>query len=156
MGVVARAIWSNDMTQPTSKPRSDASASVSPRHVDAKHLADMLARVHDPVVARVFLSLTDEHPELRLDFLGAQLKATETVEREAIRYEKAREAGLAYARNRARLTWMVRAAAAALRDFVREVRSTRAAPPPAASSADHDTGNVVALNAVRKAASAGQ
>lgn len=157
LGVVARANWSNDMSQFSSKPRAAADAFVNPRHVDAKHLADMLARVHDPVVARIFLSQLDTHPELQLEFLGASLKAQETIKRDQIRYAKARDAGLAFARHGARLFSVARWVVSLVRDLAREVqRATAPSVPPTAKPARSDMGNVIILPDARKTANGGQ
>lgn len=67
----------------------------SPRSADARMLTSMIQRVHDPVVARIFLSTLEQYPDLQLQFLGAFLKAQETVKRSQMRYAKARDFGIA-------------------------------------------------------------
>lgn len=67
----------------------------SPRSADARMLTSMIQRVHDPVVARIFLSTLEQYPDLQLQFLGAYLKAQETVKRSQMRYAKARDFGIA-------------------------------------------------------------
>ncbi|MDH0051302.1 hypothetical protein [Comamonas terrigena] len=66
-----------------------------PHSADARMLTSMIQRVHDPVVARIFLSTLDQYPDLQLQFLGAFLKAQETVKRSQMRYAKARDFGIA-------------------------------------------------------------
>lgn len=70
----------------------------SPRSADARMLTSMIQRVHDPVVARIFLSTLEQYPDLQLQFLGAYLKAQETVKRSQMRYAKARDFGIAATR----------------------------------------------------------
>jgi hypothetical protein len=67
----------------------------SPRSADARMLTSMIQRVHDPVVARIFLSTLEQYPDLQLQFLGAFLKAQETVKRSQMRCAKARDFGIA-------------------------------------------------------------
>lgn len=80
-------------TTSTSNPGASAAQQTTPRSVDARILANMIQRVHDPVVARIFLSTLETYPELQVQFLGAFLKAHETVKRSQIRYAKARDLG---------------------------------------------------------------
>lgn len=67
----------------------------NPHSADARMLTSMIQRVHDPVVARIFLSTLEQYPDLQLQFLGAFLKAQETVKRSQMRYAKARDFGIA-------------------------------------------------------------
>lgn len=84
------------MTKPQSSAKKPASS--SPFEVDRKLLTNMVSRVNDPVVARIFLCTLNMYPELKLQFLGAYLTAEETLERAQIRYDKAHNLGLAAAR----------------------------------------------------------
>lgn len=85
------------MTQTQSSSKKPAS---SPSDVDRKLLVNMISRVNDPVVARVFLCTVDMYPDLKLQFLGAYLTAEEAVKRSQIRYAKARDMGLVAARSK--------------------------------------------------------
>lgn len=69
----------------------------SPFDVDRQLLVNMMSRVNDPVVARIFLNTLDMYPDLKLQFLGAYLMAEETVKRSQIRYAKAHDLGQATA-----------------------------------------------------------
>ena len=80
------------MTQST---KSFGTQQTSPRIVDAHMLTSMIQRVHDLVVARIFFSTLEQYPDLELQFLGAFLKAQETVKRSQMRYAKARAFGIA-------------------------------------------------------------
>lgn len=79
----------------TSKQGAAPGPQASARSADARMLTSMIQRVHDPVVARIFLSTLEQYPELQVQFLGAYLKAQETVKRSQIRYAKARDFGIA-------------------------------------------------------------
>jgi len=72
----------------------------SPRSADARMLTSMIQRVHDPVVARIFLSTLEQYPDLQMQFLGAYLKAQETLKRSQMRYAKARDFGIAVSRTK--------------------------------------------------------
>lgn len=72
----------------TQSNNSFSTQQTSPRSADARMLTSMIQRVHDPVIARIFLSTSEQYPDLQLQFLGAYLKAQETVKRSQIRYAK--------------------------------------------------------------------
>ncbi|BDR09311.1 hypothetical protein CTR2_R26490 [Comamonas thiooxydans] len=78
--------------------RSAKKPASSPFDVDRQLLVNMISRVNDPVVARIFLNTLDMYPDLKLQFLGAYLMAEETVKRSQIRYAKAHDLGQATAR----------------------------------------------------------
>ncbi|AVT09665.1 hypothetical protein [Paracidovorax avenae] len=124
----------------------------SARQVEAKHLADMLARLHDPVVAELFIAVVDDSPELRQEYLGACLKAAETIRRQAMRFERARAAGRAYARARGQISFVARSFVVAGRYIVAAIRRAHAERHHAASPAPAEPANVVSLSSVRRTA----
>ena len=110
------------MSSSTRKTQQAASAFVSASQWDAKHLADMVSRVQDPLVADILIGLLEEHPDLKMQYLGVYTKAWETLRRAEQIRERAYEAGQKYAERRRKVakcvTWSVRL----LRDFYRLVR----------------------------------
>lgn len=84
--------------QGNSANRHTAAFTFSPeRDTDRRMLASLIARVDDPVVARVFIDVVEQHPELKIEFLGAYLSAQEAIRRSKIQYAKACEAEAAAA-----------------------------------------------------------
>lgn len=130
--------------------------SASPADVDRKLLAQMISRVNDPLVARVFLNACDQCPELKQEFLGAYLTAAEALKRSHIRYAKAREAGVAAGRFKRGITRVLRsswdvmtvvflwALAKARVEILRYMAARRASPRPTSA-------NVIQLPMPRKA-----
>ncbi|GKS73326.1 hypothetical protein AVME950_00540 [Acidovorax sp. SUPP950] len=136
----------------TTKAGSNGPSFASARQVDAKHLADLLARLHDPVVAELFIAFVDDSPELRQEYLGACLKAAETVRRQEMRFERARAAGRAYARARGQISFAAHAFLVAGRYIAAAIRRARVERHHPASPAHAETANVVAFSSVRRTA----
>lgn len=136
----------------TTKAGSNGPSFASARQVEAKHLADMLSRLHDPVVAELFIAVVDDSPELRQEYLGACLKAAETVRRREMRFERARAAGRAYARARGQVSFVARAFVMAGRYVAAAIRRARVEHHHPANQAHAETANVVALSSVRRSA----
>ncbi|WP_338500736.1 hypothetical protein [Delftia tsuruhatensis] len=110
------------MSSSTRKPQQATSAFVSASQWDAKHLADMVSRVHDPLVADILIGLLEEHPDLKMQYLGVYTKAWETLRRAEQIREKAYEAGQKYADRRRKVSMYVTWSVRVLRDFYRLVR----------------------------------
>ncbi|WP_312840924.1 hypothetical protein [Delftia tsuruhatensis] len=110
------------MSSSTRKPQQTASAFVSASQWDAKHLADMVSRVQDPLVADILIGLLEEHPDLKMQYLGVYTKAWETLRRAEQIREKAYEAGQKYADRRRKVSMCVTWSVRVLRDFFRLVR----------------------------------
>ncbi|XDF33222.1 hypothetical protein RBH89_13505 [Paracidovorax avenae] len=136
----------------TTKAGSNGPSFASARQVEAKHLADMLTRLDDPVVAELFIAVVDDSPELRQEYLGACLKAAETVRRQQMRFERARAAGRAYARARGQISFVARALLIAARYVAAAIRRARVERHHTASPAPAEAANVVALSSVRRTA----
>ncbi|WIY36668.1 hypothetical protein QRO11_10220 [Paracidovorax citrulli] len=136
----------------TTKAGSNGPSFASARQVEAKHLADMLTRLDDPVVAELFIAVVDDSPELRQEYLGACLKAAETVRRQQMRFERARAAGRAYARARGQISFVARALLIAARYVAAAIVRARVERRHTASPARAEAVNVVALSSVRRTA----
>ncbi|WP_375576593.1 hypothetical protein [Paracidovorax oryzae] len=136
----------------TTKAGANGPSFASARQVEAKHLADMLTRLDDPVVAELFIAVVDDSPELRQEYLGACLKAAETVRRQQMRFERARAAGRAYARARGQISFVARALLIAARSVAAAIRRARVERHHTASPARAEAANVVALSSVRRTA----
>ncbi|GEM_PF-5267416 len=136
----------------TTKAGSNGPSFASARQVEAHHLADMLSRLHDPVVAELFIAVVDGSPELRQEYLGACLKAAETVRRREMRFERARAAGRAYARARGQVSVVARAFVMAGRYIAAAIRRARVERHHPANQAHAETAIVVALSSVRRSA----
>lgn len=136
----------------TIKTGSNGPSFAGARQVEAKHLADMLTRLDDPVVAELFIAFVDDSPELRQEYLGACLKAAETVRRQQMRFERARAAGRAYARARGQISFVVRALLIAGRYIAAAIRRALVERHHTGSPARAEAANVVALSSVRRTA----
>lgn len=110
------------MTTSTRKPAATAKAFVNASQWDAKHFADMVSRVNDPLVADILVGLLEEHPDLKMQYLGVYTKAWETLRRAEQIRDRAYEAGQKLAERRLKVkqcvAWSVRAA----RGFIGLVR----------------------------------
>lgn len=111
------------MSSSARKP-SDAnnSAFVNASQWDAKHLADMISRVNDPLVADILVGLFEEHSELKLKYLGVYAKAWETLRRAELIQENAYKVGLKIAQRRRKVAQCFAWTFSALRDFFKLVR----------------------------------
>lgn len=135
--------------------RSAKKPASSPFDVDRQLLVNMISRVNDPVVARIFLNTLDMYPDLKLQFLGAYLMAEETVKRSQIRYAKAHDVGQATARIKRKCLKLLRALWSLSVCFARwtrvalneyKLQKSHKSPKPPAPSA-----NVIMLPLSRKA-----
>lgn len=89
---------------------------------DAKHLADMISRVNDPLVADILVGLFEEHSELKLKYLGVYAKAWETLRRVELIQENAYKVGLKIAQRRRKVAQCFAWTFSTLRDFFKLVR----------------------------------
>jgi hypothetical protein len=80
------------MKQQTNNPTSPSAQDLL-NEADAKHWLDLIGRLNDPVVARIFVNVLNDSPLLRARFAGAYLSACETVKRDRIRYAKGKAWG---------------------------------------------------------------
>jgi hypothetical protein len=64
---------------------------------DVSQWKGVVGRLKDPVTARLVVKFLDDHPQLREKRAGVYLAASETVQRDRIRYAKAMRAGRAAA-----------------------------------------------------------
>lgn len=64
---------------------------------DVSEWKSVVSRLKDPVTARLVVKFLDDHPQLREKRAGVYLAASETVQRDRIRYAKAMRAGRAAA-----------------------------------------------------------
>lgn len=111
------------MSSSTRKP-SDANnaAFINPSQWDAKHLADMISRVNDPLVADILVGLFEEHSELKLKYLGVYAKAWETLRRAELIQENAYKVGLKIAQRRRKVAQCFAWTFSTLRNFFKLVR----------------------------------
>lgn len=65
--------------------------------MDVSEWKSVISRLKDPVTARLVVKFLDDHPQLREKRAGVYLAASETVQRDRIRYAKAMRAGRAAA-----------------------------------------------------------
>lgn len=132
--------------------RSAKKPASSPFDVDRQLLVNMISRVNDPVVARIFLNTLDMYPDLKLQFLGAYLMAEEAVKRSHIRYAKAHDRGQATAQIKRKSLVALRALCSLSVCFARwacaalNEHKSHKSPKPQAPSA-----NVIMLPLSRKA-----
>lgn len=124
----------------TSSKQSASRPSAGPAQLDEKHLAGMIAKLHDPLVASIFLEVLNQYPELETRYLGSYLKAIETVERTQSRNAKARAIGQACKALRVSAAkaslWVYRSltfCVARLREHMKQSKSVRPKAKPAAN-----------------------
>lgn len=92
---------SNDMPNSSHRKQSESRSTTEPEQLDAQHLAGMIRKLNDPLVARIFLEVLNQYPELEKRYLGSYLKAIETIERHQVHYAKAHAVGQVCERLRA-------------------------------------------------------
>ncbi|WP_404299001.1 hypothetical protein [Alicycliphilus denitrificans] len=110
------------MTSSARKPAAANNAFVNASQWDAKHLADMVSRLNDPLVADILVGLLEEYPELKMQYLGVYTKAWETLRRAERIREKAFEAGQKLAERRRKVSICIAWAVRVSRDFFSFVR----------------------------------
>lgn len=125
------------MTKSNRKPATAQEAFVNAFQWDAKHFADMVSRVNDPLVADILVGMFEEHSDLKMRYLGVYTKAWETLRRAEQTKERATEADQKLAERRRKVkqcvAWSMRTGrgfCSLVRDFIclvrDEIRKARA------------------------------